>query len=245
MKIFLGVDKTLPALEKSFKAATKHKRELPTDLEMESILLEELLSLVEDIHVKTREASQNTDLDMRELLGVDKALQSIQGELLNNISKLTDLNERIKRDSKKFKEVKNDPTYSDEQRQLYRDRLDDLNTEKQGLKYSQNRKDLQTQVARIKQTLEKILDKDTSLAERIRTLIREQDITTFSVLTALSMTISTIVLAITGVFGGDREGGQKVLHQKIRKLKKRFKKMVRQVSRCTQKIRRKGRWTCC
>ena len=131
MKNFLGVDKTLPALEKSFKAATKHKRELPTDLEMESILLEELLSLVEDIHVKTREASQNTDLDMRELLGIDKALQSIQGELLNNISKLTDLNERKKRDSKKFKEVENDPTYSDEQRQLYRDRLDDLNTEKQ------------------------------------------------------------------------------------------------------------------
>ena len=41
---FLGVDKTPPALERSFKAA------LPTDLEMESIPLEELLSLVEDIH---------------------------------------------------------------------------------------------------------------------------------------------------------------------------------------------------
>ena len=64
MKIFLGVDKTPPALERSFKAA------LPTDLEMESIPLEELLSLVEDIHVTTREASQNTDLDMREFLGL-------------------------------------------------------------------------------------------------------------------------------------------------------------------------------
>ena len=32
---------------------------------MESIPLEVLLSLVEDIHVKTQEASQNTDLDMR------------------------------------------------------------------------------------------------------------------------------------------------------------------------------------
>ena len=64
MKKFLGVDKTLPALERSFRTATKLKSELPADLEMEIIPLEELSSLVEDIHVKTREASQNTDLDM-------------------------------------------------------------------------------------------------------------------------------------------------------------------------------------
>ena len=38
---------------------------------------------------------------------------------------------RIKRDTKKLEEVENDPTYTDEQRQLYRDRLDYLNTEKQ------------------------------------------------------------------------------------------------------------------
>ena len=56
---------------------------------MESIPLKELLSLVEDIHVKTREALQNTDCYMREFLGIDKALQSIQCELLNNTSKLT------------------------------------------------------------------------------------------------------------------------------------------------------------
>ena len=58
------------------------------------------------------------------------------------------------------------------------------------------------QVPRIKQTLEKVLDKNTSLTERIRALFREQSITMFSILTALSMTISTIVLAITGVLGG-------------------------------------------
>ena len=47
MKNFLGVDKTPPALERSFKAATKFSRELPTDLEMESIPLEKLSSLAE------------------------------------------------------------------------------------------------------------------------------------------------------------------------------------------------------
>ena len=155
MKIVLGVDKTPPALERSFKAASKLKSELPTDLEMESIPLEELSSLVGDVHVNTQEASQNTDLDMREFLGIDKALQSIQGELLNNTSKLTEIDKRIKRDTKKLEEVENDPTYTDEQRQLCRDKLDDLNTEKQARLEipSQNRKDLQTQVARINQSI--------------------------------------------------------------------------------------------
>ena len=116
MKSVLSLDKTSSALERSISAASKLKSEQPTILQMESIPLKELLSLVEDIHVKTREASQNTDLDMWEFLGIDKALQSILGELLNNTSKLTEIDKRIKRDTKKLEEVENDPTYTDEQR---------------------------------------------------------------------------------------------------------------------------------
>ena len=111
MKSVLSLDETPPALERSFKAGTKLHRELPTDLEMESIPLEELSSLVENIYVKTREALQNTSLDMQELLGIDKALQSMQGEFLNNMSKLTEIDKCIKRDTKKLEEVENDPTY--------------------------------------------------------------------------------------------------------------------------------------
>ena len=81
---------------------------------MESIPLKELSSLVEEIHIKTREASQNTDLNMCEFLGIDKGLQSIQGELLNNTLQLTEINKSIKRDTKMLEEVENDPTYSDE-----------------------------------------------------------------------------------------------------------------------------------
>ena len=116
-----------------------------------------------------------------------------------------------------MEEVENDPTYTDEQRKLHRDRLEDLNTEKQARLeiLSQDRKDLQTQVPRIKQTIEKVLDKDVSLAERIRILFKKQGITIFSILTALTMTISTIVFAITGDFGG---GGRmtEALHQKTK-----------------------------
>ena len=57
--------------------------------------------------------SENIDLDMWEFLGIDKALQNTQGELLNNTSKLTEINKRIKRDTEKLEEVENDPTYSD------------------------------------------------------------------------------------------------------------------------------------
>ena len=91
MKNFLGIDKTPPILERSLRAASKLKSELSTDLMMENKPLEDLSSLIEEIHVKTREASQNTDLDMREFLAIDKTLKSIQGELSNNTAKLTEM----------------------------------------------------------------------------------------------------------------------------------------------------------
>ena len=72
-----------------------------------------LSSLIEDSHIKTREASQQTSLDMRELLDIDKPLQSIQGELVNNISNLAEINKRNERETKKIEEVKNYPTYTD------------------------------------------------------------------------------------------------------------------------------------
>ena len=152
MKNFLGIKATPLFLERSTSAAIKLKAEIPTDLQMESIPLKDLASLVEDIHVKTREVLQNTDLDMLEFLGTDSVLQGIQDELLNNTSKLTEIDKRIKRDTKNLEEVENFSSYTDEQRQLYIDRLYNLNTEKQARLelLSQNRKNLQTQVARIK-----------------------------------------------------------------------------------------------
>ena len=53
MKSVLSLEETPSALERSLQAATKLSRELPTDIEMERIPLEELSSLAEDIHVKT------------------------------------------------------------------------------------------------------------------------------------------------------------------------------------------------
>lgn len=52
---------------------------------------------------------------MREILGVDKALQSIQCELVKNMSKLMKIDKHINKDSKKLKEVEDYPIYSEEQ----------------------------------------------------------------------------------------------------------------------------------
>ena len=84
MKNFLAINKTPSTLERSFKAATKLRRELLTDIQMESIPLMKLSSLAEDILIKTREALQNTHPDVREILRIDKALQKIHSELVNN-----------------------------------------------------------------------------------------------------------------------------------------------------------------
>ena len=209
MKNLLNLEQTPPSIDRSIKAANLLKSEIPTQTDIETIPLFDLSSVVEDIRIKTREASQNTDLDMREFLGISKALQSINGELRNNTAKLSELDKRIKRDTAKLKEIEDNPEgFSEEQKELYKKRLQDLKEERQARLYflSQNRKDLQTQVARIKQTIEKILDSDTSLGEKIRTLFREQGITIFSVLTAVSMIISTIVLAVTGGGSGGAPG---------------------------------------
>ena len=56
--------------------------------------------------------------------------------------------------------------------------------------------------SRIKETINRILTGDTTLAQRIQTLFLEQGVTIFSILTALGLAISTLVLALTGGSSG-------------------------------------------
>ena len=53
----------------------------------------------------------------------------------------------------------------------------------------------------------KVLDKDTSLAEKIRTLFREQGITIASILTAFQMAIGVLVEALLAGGGGSTAQG--------------------------------------
>lgn len=52
---------------------------------------------------------------MRKTLRVDKALQSIPGELVKDTPKLMKIDKHINKDSKKLNEVEDYPIYSEEQ----------------------------------------------------------------------------------------------------------------------------------
>ena len=61
---------------------------------------------------------------------------------------------------------------------------------------------LKNQITNFKETIAKVLDKDTSLAEKIRTLFREQGITIASILTAIGIAIGVLVEALLPGGGG-------------------------------------------
>ena len=66
---------------------------------------------------------------------------------------------------------------------------------------------LKSQITSFKETIAKVLDKDTSLGEKIRTLFREQGITIASILTAIGMAIRVVVEALLLGGGGAISGG--------------------------------------
>ena len=61
---------------------------------------------------------------------------------------------------------------------------------------------LTNQITSFCETITKVLDKDTSLAEKIQTLFREQGIMIASILTAIGMAISVLVEALIPGGGG-------------------------------------------
>ena len=61
---------------------------------------------------------------------------------------------------------------------------------------------LRNQITSFKETIAKVLDKDTSLAERIRTLFREQGIMIAFILTAIGMAIGVLAEALLPGDGG-------------------------------------------
>ena len=66
---------------------------------------------------------------------------------------------------------------------------------------------LKSQITSFKETIAKVLDSNTSLAEKIRTLFREQGITIASILTAIGMAIGLLVKALLPGGGAAASGG--------------------------------------
>ena len=101
------------------------------------------------------------------------------------------------REKQKLMEIEN-PEYNDGIRDDVRNRIKRLNN---NLKVRQESIDLlkgrvTNQIMGIKETITKVLDRDTSLAKKIQMLFRKQGIMITSILMAIGMTISSLVKAL-------------------------------------------------
>ena len=67
---------------------------------------------------------------------------------------------------------------------------------------SEDEKELRSQISRIKETFARMFERDETLAEKIRTLFREQGVTVVSILAAVALAISTIVSSIVAAVRG-------------------------------------------
>ena len=218
--------------------AASELNELPTTSEnnQDNIMLQDIITkneIAADNSVKLIETSltetgadvstQTGGLTLRELEGLDKELRTISGSLRSAIAKSIAKQVDIDRENRKLEEMANDETYSGEQREEVRARLQRFQDEQKAIsdqirilkgRYS-------NQIYQIRESIMKFLDKETgTLGERIRTLFKEQGITIVSILTALGMTIGVLVEALLGgptvstttsgsstADGGDKKGG--------------------------------------
>ena len=166
---------------------------------------------IEDSVTEMKETQTNESIEnpLHELLGFDKELKRIRGQLKVAVSKKLDLGEKIEKEKGKLAEIENHPDYTDVQCEDIRKRTERLNDE---LKARQEhfgllKGDLMNQTTSIKEMIAKVLNKDTSLAEKIRALFREQGITIASVLMAIGMAIGVLIEALPGGSGAVSSGG--------------------------------------
>ena len=196
--------------------AASELNELPTTSEnnQDNIMLQDIITkneIAADNSIKLIETSlteigadastQTSGLTLRELEGLDKELRTISGSLRSAIAKSIAKQVDIDRENRKLEEMANDETYSDEQREEVRARLQRFQDEQKAIsdqirilkgRYS-------NQIYQIRESIMKFLDKETgTLVERIRTLFKEQGITIVSILTALGMTIGVLIEALLG-----------------------------------------------
>ena len=106
------------------------------------------------------------------------------------------MEEHIAKECRKLEEFRKYPgVYDDAMREDITKRIDALNdelsTRQESIDLLKGR--LKNQITSFKETIAKVLDKDTSLGEKIRTLFREQGVTIASILTAIGMAIGVLV----------------------------------------------------
>ena len=134
-------------------------------------------------------------LPLREIQGLSDSLKTIRGTKAVQESKKVSLQQLIKGyrenlelpgTTERADQIEREIQKAEDLLRATEDSIDDLNQESR------------SQVSQIRDSLLRVLDKNTTLAERVRTLFREQGVTIVSILTAIGLAISTLVLALTG-----------------------------------------------
>ena len=143
-------------------------------------------------------STQTGGLSLRELEGLDRELRMISGSLRSAIAKSQ---VDIDKEKRKLKEMANGKTYSDDQREEVRARLQRFQDEQKAIndqirilkgRYS-------NQIYQIRESIMKFLDKESgTLGERIRTLFKEKSVTIVSILTAVGMAMGVLIEALLG-----------------------------------------------
>ena len=214
------------------KQFARKLNELPTSEDnRDNVMLQDIIiKIATDNSMKLIETSlteigaeastQTGGLTLRELEGLDRELRTISSSLRSAIAKAMAKQVDIDKENKKLEEMTNDETYSDDQREEVRARLQRFQDEQKAIndqicilkgRYS-------NQIYQIRESIMKFLDKETgTLGERIRTLFNEQGITIVSILTAVGMAIGVLIEALlggsststptsSGTSGGDKKG---------------------------------------
>ena len=183
-------------------------KELPSESDItkaDDIELQEIVKSTEDLISQLTQTDDLLEYSLRELLGLDKQLRSIRGSLKMEVAIKVQLEERIKKEHRKLEEFREYPgVYDDVMREDITKQIDALNdklaTRQESIDILKCR--LKNQITSFHQTIAKVLDSNTSLGEKIRTLFREQGITIASILTAIGMAIGVLVEALLPGGGG-------------------------------------------
>ena len=206
---------------------------LPTSREIEEIEMQTMTGekIIETVKTLYRDIAVNTDLDTREFLGIQKAFTRFKDELVLNGSKITEVDEQIK-DIKTELDNTRDP----QDKKELKDRLKDLVEERKvRLEIaSQNKKQLSSQIARIRDTFYDFCEDDLSLKEKIKLIFREHGLTITAVIIATGTIISTLILSLTG--GAGVSSGPPKPNKGKEWVKKKLKDFARLLGRLAEQV---------
>ena len=150
---------------------------------------------------------------------------------------MTEIDKHLKREQGKLAEIETSPDLQVHEERI-KAKIADLKEERAARLelLSQNRKELASQFARIRQTVEKILDEDLSLREKLKLVFREHGLTITAVLTSIGLIISTIVTTVTGGAGADGSPNPPKQPNKVKEfVKNKLKALARLLGRLAGK----------